>query len=37
MPINQEMVMAIDRQHNANFLMENWKQIELSKMGEDSV
>jgi hypothetical protein len=29
--------MAIVRQHDAKFLMENWQQIELSKMGEDSV
>jgi hypothetical protein len=29
--------MAIERQHVVKFLMANWKQIELSKTGEDSV
>jgi hypothetical protein len=31
------MVMAIGRQHDAKYLMEIWRQIELLKMGEDSV
>jgi hypothetical protein len=37
MPINRAMVMAIGRQHDVKYLMEIWRQIELLKMGEDSV
>jgi hypothetical protein len=29
--------MAIERQHDVKFLMANWKQIELLKMGENLV
>jgi hypothetical protein len=34
MPINRAMAMAIERQHDVKFLMANWKQIELLRMGE---
>jgi hypothetical protein len=37
MMINRAMVMAIERQHDVKFLMANWKQIEVLKMGENLV
>jgi hypothetical protein len=35
--LNRALAMAIGRQHGANFFMEIWKQIELSKTYEDLV